>query len=108
MQLGTDEKRLVIEIISSLVHLKSILVDSILKPAGIPLEIYRPLLYQRDPSTGRILSKRQIAPLILKALDERPDCSQVIRSILEIAATWESYHLADDEYAARAVSQKAR
>lgn len=60
------------------------------------------------PNTGKVLSKRQIAPLILEAINKRPDCSGVIRSILEIAANWQSYHLADDEYAARAVSQKAR
>src|SRR5438105_1647378 len=108
MDLGTDQRRLAIEIISTLVHIKNGLVEFVLKPAGVPADIYGPLLYKRDLNTGKLLSKRQIAPLILEAIDERPDCSGVLRSILEIAANWQSYHLADDEYAARAVSQKAR
>jgi hypothetical protein len=108
MDLGTDQRRLAIEIIATLVHVKNNLVEFVLKPAGVPAEIYRPLLYGRDPNTGKIFSKRQIAPLILDAVEQRPNCSVVLRSILEIAANWQSYHLADDEYVARAVSHKAR
>ena len=31
-----------------------------------------------------------------------------VRAVIEIAARWSSFHLADDEYAARATVQKAR
>ncbi|MCC6176204.1 MAG: restriction endonuclease [Chloroflexi bacterium] len=70
--------------------------------------MYRPLLYKVDADTGRQLSKRQFAPLILAALESRSDYRAILRSIVEIAAHWSSYHLADDEFAARATVQKAR
>jgi hypothetical protein len=69
MDLGTDGKRLVVEIIATLVHIKSTMVTLLLRPAGVPEDVYRPLLYRRDEATGRILSKRQIAPPVLDQLD---------------------------------------
>ncbi len=62
-----DEQKLAIEIIATLVHIKSVLAELVLKPAGIPADVYRPVLYKRDDTTGHPLSKRQVAPLILDA-----------------------------------------
>ncbi|MCL4551963.1 MAG: hypothetical protein M1305_00180 [Candidatus Marsarchaeota archaeon] len=97
-----------IEAIATLVNIKKAMVELLLKPAGVPAEVYGPLLVQRDPTSGRPFSKRQLAPLILDAVEKRPDCSGVVRAIIEIAAHWSSFHLADDEFAARATVQKAR
>lgn len=108
MEIGIEERRLAIEVIATLVHIKSTMVELILKPAGVPPEIFQSLLYRRDESTGRTMSKRQIAPLILDAIENRPDCKGVIRRTIEIAAHWSSFHLADDEFRARATIQKAR
>lgn len=108
MQPGVDERRLVIEIIATLVHIKKVMAELILKPAGIPNEVYKSILYQKDDSTGRPLSKRQIAPLILDAMERRSDCQGAIRAIIEIAANWSSFHLAENEFVARATVQKAR
>ena len=108
MDLGVEGRRLAIEAIATLVHIKNTMAELLLKPAGVPAEVYRPLLYRRDESTGRPLSKRHIAPLILDAIDSRPDCSGVVRAIIEIAANWSSFHLADDEFSARTTFQKAR
>jgi len=95
------------EAIATLCHVKRVMADLLLRPAGVPEEVYRPLLYRRD-ETGRFLSKRQIAPLIVEGCDQQAGAQQSIRRIIEIAATWSSFHLADDEYAARATVQKAR
>jgi len=108
MDLGIEERRAAIEAIATLAHIKRVMADLLLKPAGVPPEVYQPLLYRRDESTGRILSKRQLAPLILEAVETRTDCAGVVRRIIEIAAGWSSFHLADDEFAARAAVQKAR
>jgi hypothetical protein len=105
--LGTDERRVAIEALTSLCHIKRVLVELLLKPAGVPEAIYAPLLYKHD-ETGRVLSKRQIAPLILDACEKREECGSCVRRIVEIAATWSNFHLAADEYAARATVQKAR
>jgi hypothetical protein len=83
------------------------MADLLLKPAGVPHDVYGPLLYRRD-ETGRLLSKRQIAPLIIEACDQRHEARNAVRRLVEIAATWTSFYLADDEYAARATVQKAR
>jgi hypothetical protein len=95
------------EAIATLCHVKRVMADLLLRPAGVPEEVLRPLLYRRD-ETGRFLSKRQIAPLIVEGCDQQAGSQRSIRRIIEIAATWSSFHLADDEYAARATVQKAR
>ena len=91
-----------------MVHIKLTMADLILKPAGISSDVYRPLLYKHDESTGRVMSKRQIAPLILDAVTQTGGCDTAVRGIIEIAAQWSSFHLAKNEYAARATVQKAR
>lgn len=103
-----EEQKIAIEVMATLVHVKSVMAELILKPAGVPLEIYRPLLYKIDETTGRILAKRQIAPLILQAMEQRPECSGVPRKIIEIAANWNSFHLAKDELVAHGTVQMAR
>jgi hypothetical protein len=108
MDLGTDTRRLAIEIIATLVHLKRAMADLILRPAGVPEDLMNAHLYRRDPSTGRLLSKREMAPGLLDAVEKRHGHDAVTRQLVEIAANWSSFHLADKEFAARAVVQKAR
>jgi hypothetical protein len=108
MKLGVEERRVAMEAIATLVNIRKAMAELVLKPAGVPPEIYVPLLRQRDESTGRPLSKRKMAPLILDAVDRRSDAEDIIHAIIEIAADWNSYHLAQDEFAARATVQKAR
>ncbi len=108
MDFGVESRRLAIEVIATLVHIKSTMAELLLKPAGIPVDIYKPLLYKRDETTEYTLSKRQVAPLILDALEQRSYSQKCIRNIIEIAANWSSFHLADNEYQARATVQKAR
>ncbi|MDE2761745.1 MAG: hypothetical protein OXK74_03005, partial [Gemmatimonadota bacterium] len=103
-----EAKRLAIEIIATLVHVKNTMAKMILEPAGIPPEVYSSLLYRQDVATGRTLSKRQIAPLILDAMESHPGCGGAVRRLISIAAQWSSFHLANDEYEARATVQKAR
>lgn len=108
MEISVEARILAIEIIATLVHIKNAMSKLILKPAGVPPEVYQPLLYRRDETTGKTLSKRQIAPMIIDAIDNRGDCNGVIRRMIEIAAHWSSFHLANDEFQARATVQKAR
>jgi hypothetical protein len=105
--LGTDERKVAMEAIATLCHIKRVMVDLLLKPAGVPEDVYRSLMYRRDEA-GRLLSKRQIAPLIIDGCESQPGAQHAIRRIVEIAATWSNFHLADNEYAARATVQKAR
>ncbi len=108
MDVIIEEQKVAIEAIATLVNVKSVMAELLLKPAGVPLEIYRPLLYKLDEATGRPLSKRQMAPLILQAVKQQPACSGVPRKIVEIAASWSSYHLAKDELVARGTVQMAQ
>jgi hypothetical protein len=108
IDLGVDERRVAMEAIATLAYIKSNLVEFLLKPAGVPSEIIRSNLNARDDSSGKPLSKRQIAPRILDALDKRSDCAGVIRAIVSIASEWDRFHLADNEFSARAIVQKAR
>ena len=108
MDLGVDERRLIIEIIASLVYIKKPMGEFILKPAGVPTDIYLPLFNKRDESSGKLLSKRQMAPFIIDAIDKRSDRQDIFLKIIEIAAEWDKFHLANDEFDARATVQKAR
>jgi hypothetical protein len=103
-----ESRRLAIEIIATLVHTKKPMADLVLRPAGVANDLIGSYLYRRDPATGRRLSKREIAPLLLDALKARGEEAGVVRALLGIASRWSSFHLADDEYAARATVQKAR
>jgi hypothetical protein len=65
-------------------------------------------LYKRDEVTSRPISKRKAAPLILNELEAVGTAERVVRAIITITAGWNAYHLADDEYQARATVHKAR
>lgn len=105
---STDSRRLAIEIIATLVHTKRPMATLLLRPAGVPEDLIAQYLYLRDSATGRVMSKREIAPLLLDRLKERSLEDAVLRNLIGIASRWSSFHLADDEYAARATVQKAR
>jgi hypothetical protein len=107
MDLGIQEHQVAMEAIATLVNVKRVMCDLILKPAGVPREVYFPLLNQRD-DTGRPLTKRELAPLILDAIKDRSDYPNIVRAIVEIAAHWSQFYLAPDEFIARGVVQKAR
>lgn len=104
---STDTKRLIIEIIATLVHIKSTMYEQILKPAGIKKEYFQSLTKQRNGS-GKLLSKREIASKIMVAIEDHKSYSNIINSIVSTAAGWNQFHLAADEYQARATVQKAR
>ena len=87
MGLGLEERRVAVEAISSLVYIKNVMADLILKPAGVPPEVYRSLLYQRDETSGRALSKRQIAPLIIDAVEKREDCPGIVTNGVSLLHT---------------------
>lgn len=108
MNIGVDGYRLIVEILSTLVHIKTTMAELILKPAGVPLEAYSDLFYKRDDTTGRTLSKRKIAPLILERIQATENSYSALRSIIEIASRWNSFHLAENEFTARGTVQKAR
>ena len=108
MRVGVDERGLVIEAIATLAYRKSDMVNFVLKPAGVPQEIYHPLSRQRDDLTGRPMSKRNIAPLILEALEERGGYAEIVLNLVKIAASWERFELSSGEYQARAVKAKAQ
>jgi hypothetical protein len=105
---GVDERRVAIEAISTLVHVKRPLIDLLLKPAGVPPMLAERLFGRRDPTTNKPLTKRQVAPLLLDELDKSPEHRTSIRGIVKIASEWNAFHLADNEYTARATVQKAR
>ena len=108
MEVGVDERGLVIEAIATLAYLKSDMVNFVLEPAGVPQGIYRPLVRQRDGLPGRPMSKRNIAPLILNALEERGGYADIVLNIVKIAASWERFELSAREFEARAVKAKAQ
>ena len=108
MALADEENKLAIEIIATLVNIKNTMAKLILEPSGVPQNIYLPLLSKRDNITGKPLSKRQIAPLILDSLEKNGICFQVVRRMIGIAASWNKLYLAEKEYAAGATVQKAK
>jgi hypothetical protein len=108
VELGPDERRVVVEAIATLAYMKQNMIDLILRPAGVPPDVYVSFLKRCDERTGRPLSKRQFAPLIIAELEQRPEGRKILRAIIRLAAHWDKFHLAEHEYEARATVQKAR
>jgi hypothetical protein len=106
--LDADARRLALEVIATLVHIKKISADQLLRPAGVPEDLIRTFVVGRDAATGAALTKRQGGTAILKELQRDGSDAGVVRKLVGLAANWNSFHLADNEYEARAVVQKAR
>jgi hypothetical protein len=105
---NVDARKLALEAIATLAYVKKIAADQILRPAGVPDSLIRQFVKGRDPATGDALTKRQGGAMILDELAKSGADGEVIRKIVENAATWTGFHLANNEYEARAVVQKAR
>jgi len=103
-----DARRLALEILATLVNVKRIAADRLLRPAGIPDALIARFIRGRDATTGEPLTKRQAGASILDELAHEGRDGAVIRKLLDIAADWSAFDLAQDEYKARAVTQKAR
>ena len=58
--------------------------------------------------TGDKRSKREAGTVVLDELTQAGSDGVVVRRLIAIAAGWDAFHLAQDEYRARAVVQKAR
>jgi hypothetical protein len=105
VDLGPEERRLVVEAIATLAHLKQNMIDMLLRPASVPPSCYAPFLNRRDERTGHLLSKRQVAPLIIAEIEKLDEGRVILRRIIRRAAEWDSFHLAgDDEMEAREAS----
>jgi hypothetical protein len=106
--LDADARRLALEAMATLAHIKKIAADQLLRPAGVPEDLIRTFVKGRDAATGAALTKRQGGAAILEELSRDGRDGAVVRKLVDLASNWNSFHLADNEYEARAVVQKAR
>lgn len=105
---ASDARRLALEIIATLINIKKNAAQLLLRTAGVPDELVRRFLTERDAATGEKRSKREAGTVILDELARAGADGAVVRRLIAIASDWEAFHLAQDEYKARAVVQKAR
>ena len=103
-----DARRLVLGAIATLVHVKKTAAEQILRRADVPENLIRQFLTQRDTTTGEKRSKRDAGAVLLDELARCGADHVVVRRIVDIAADWTAFHLAQNEYHVRAVVQKAR
>ena len=103
-----DARRLALEVIATLVNIKKTAAEQILRRAHVPDDLVRRFLTERDSTTGEKRSKREAGVVILEELARRGQDHTVVRKLIKVAAEWTAFHLAQDEYKARAVVQKAR
>ena len=103
-----DARRFAIEAIASLVYIKKTAADQVLQRAEVPEDLIRRFLTERHPATGNKRSERDAGALVLDALAQSGQDHAVVRNMVAIAADWTAFHLAQNEYQARAVVQKAR
>jgi hypothetical protein len=105
---GVDARKLALEVLATLVNVKRIAADRLLRPVGISDAHVRMFLKGKDTTTGDALTKRQAGALILEELARDGNEGTVIRKLIDLASSWDAFDLAQDEYKARAVVQKAR
>lgn len=103
-----DARRTALEIMATFVNVKRLAADHLLRPAGAPQALINKFVNGRDPTTNDAMTKRQSGALILEELAKEGKDGTFVRKLLNIAANWTSFHLAADEFKARAVAQKAR
>jgi hypothetical protein len=106
--IDVDARKAALEVLATLVNIKKIAADRLLRPAGVPDPLIARFLRGKDATTGEPLSKRQAGSSILSELAQQGEDGAIVRKLLNIAAAWNSFELAQDEYKARAVVQKAR
>lgn len=107
MYQSADTKKLVIEIIATLVHIKGTMYELILKPARINKNYFQSLTKQKNDA-GKWLTKREIASKIISEIETHPNYEKIMHSIIKTATEFNQFHLSDNEYEARATVQKAR
>lgn len=103
-----DRRRLALEIIANLVNIKRAAADQLLRRAGVDEDLIRRFLTDRDPATDTKASKRVAGTMVLDELAKDGRDLGVVAKLIEIAADWDAFHLAADEYKARATVQKAQ
>lgn len=104
----SETRRLAIEIIATLANVKRTCADRLLRKAGIADALVRRFLTDRDPTTDEKLSKRVAGTMVLDELANTGGDAEVVAALIDIAARWDDFHLAADEYKARAVVEKAK
>lgn len=103
-----EARRLAIEAIAKLVYIKKTCASELLAKSGVPDDERRSFLTSTDPTTGSKRSKRDAGVAMLDSLRSRGIEATIIRKMIRLAADWDAYHLAQNEYEARAVVEKAR
>ena len=75
--LDTDARRLALEVIATLVNVKTIAADQLLRRAGVTDDLARRFVGERDPVTNQKRSKREAGMIVLDALGETGEDGQV-------------------------------
>jgi hypothetical protein len=106
--IASEARRLALEIIAALVNVKGIAAERVLRPAGVPDDLIIRFLNDRNPTTGRKATKREMGVILLDEATKRGSERAITDKLIEIAADWSDFHLAQDEIMARGLAQKAR
>jgi hypothetical protein len=77
--IDSDARRVALEVIATLANVKRIAADLVLRPVGMPDNLIRRFLSERDPTTLGVLTKRQAGALIL---DEFAQQVRIARSFV--------------------------
>lgn len=91
---SVEVRKHALEALATLVNIKRIAADRILRPAGIPDVLIARFIRGKDATTGEPLTKRQAGASILDELARDGRDSAVIRRIIEIASDWNAFDLA--------------
>src|SRR5271166_3730469 len=89
-----DARKAALEVLATLVNVKKIAADRLLRPAGVPDPLIARFLRGKDATTGEPLSKRQAGSSILSELAQHGEDGAIVRKLLNIAAEWNSFELA--------------
>src|SRR5690348_10774180 len=90
---GVEARKLALEVIATLVNIKRIAADRILRPAGVPDALIRRFVKGTDATTGDALTKRQAGAMIFDELGREGKESETVRRVVDIAANWSAFDL---------------
>src|ERR1700730_123493 len=91
---AADARRLALEAIATLVHVKRMTAEQLLRRAEVPDDLIRRFLGEKDPVTGEKRSKREAGALVLDELARRGGENDVVRRLVAVAASRGAFPLA--------------
>jgi hypothetical protein len=107
MSLDAKTRSLLLDIVCNLAGRKRDCASNLLSPAGVPADLVKKFVSEKDAVTGGKRNKRSAWTAILDEIESRGLGDSVAKSLIAIAASWKKLELSQVEAVARGTVAQA-